>query len=205
MGYINECSNLYLNEFPENWLEKADAQSDKSAYWAKLFDFEKKAFVLLSKSVLSGEYINNPRFETNINTFISVVIHEKIPFEDHVEIETHKRTIESIKDKIAFSEKRVYEIIGLFTAVLTFLFGSINIFTSNDQNIQQLIVNTSGLGIVLLLFLSVFLMTSPLYTQPDLSLKRYVKSRRFFFGLLSVAVYVMLIVVLMFDLSCKAN
>ncbi|OJU53747.1 MAG: hypothetical protein BGN96_09120 [Bacteroidales bacterium 45-6] len=104
---------------------------------------------------------------------------------DRKKIEEHKNSIEAIKSNIERSEKKNYELIGLFTAVITFLFGAINIFTANDTSLSQIIVNTSGLGVVLLLFLVVFLFASPIFIQ-QIEIRKYIKTWRF--ALLSVFV-----------------
>jgi hypothetical protein len=104
---------------------------------------------------------------------------------DRKKIEEHKNSIEAIKNNIERSEKKNYELIGLFTAVITFLFGAINIFTANNASLPQIIVNTSGLGVVLLLFLVVFLFASPIFIQ-QIEIRKYIKTWRF--ALLSIFV-----------------
>lgn len=121
------------------------------------------------------------------------------------EIENHKKTIEKIQRDINKSEKRLYELLGLFVAVITFLFGTINIFTTSNTSLSQLLVNTSGLGIVLLLFLSIFISTSPLFVERDLNYLIYLKSKRFIISAFSVLCYILIIVYFSFDLNKKQN
>jgi hypothetical protein len=120
---------------------------------------------------------------------------------DRMEIEHHRGSIESIKNNINQSEKRLYELVGLFAAVITFLFGTINIFTANNTSLPQLLVNTSGLGIILLLFLAVFVSTSPIFVQRDLNISEFLKSRRFVIPSISVIIYVLLIIFFSCDLN----
>ena len=57
--------------------------------------------------------------------------------------------------------------------------------------LYQLIANTIGLGVLLLLFASSYLFISPLLIQ-RMNLQKYIFTRRFLFGLILVALYFML-------------
>lgn len=60
-----------------------------------------------------------------------------------------------LKDQIEKSRKTYIEILGIFTAVVTFLIGSITIFIdASNECLQQKIENILLLGIVLLLFIN---------------------------------------------------
>jgi len=124
---------------------------------------------------------------------------------DRKEIEEHKTSIEKIKDNIKSSEKKSYELVGLFAALITFLFGTINIFTASNTSLPQLLVNTSGLGIILLLFLSVFVSTSPFFVEKDLNLTEYFKTKRFYIPFVLVLIHACLIIFLTFNLKDNQN
>lgn len=107
-----------------------------------------------------------------------------------------RRDIEVIKETIKTTDKKAFDLIAIFTAAITFLFGTINIFVANEKfDLAQLICNTTGLGIILILFTSLYLLVSPIFIQ-RINLIDYLKSWRLWFGLLGLISYVSLIVYL---------
>ena len=114
------------------------------------------------------------------------------------EIELHKeRTkIEALKKEIDVSKKSNIEILSLFTAVITFLFGSVNIFS--DQNnasisIPQQILQIICLGLVLLLFVSaIYLLT----LRREKSYIEYFKHPRFYLFGLSILGYIVILYII---------
>ena len=65
MIYIEECKRKYVEFFPVDWIEKLewkDRDTSLASYkegFLRINNFEILCFELLSKSALSGEYINN--------------------------------------------------------------------------------------------------------------------------------------------------
>ena len=59
---------------------------------------------------------------------------------------------ETIKEELKNIEKRYLEIGGVLIGVVTFLFGSINIFSEQTSTLRQLFESTMYLGIILVLF-----------------------------------------------------
>jgi len=59
---------------------------------------------------------------------------------------------ESIKDELRGIEKRYLEIGSILVGVVTFLFGTINIFTQSDATPQEMFRSILGLGLVLVIF-----------------------------------------------------
>ncbi len=76
---------------------------------------------------------------------------------NEISLQKERSNIEHLKSEIDASKKSNIEILGIFTAVITFLFGCVNIF-SNDNNatlsISQQIQHVACLGLFLLLFIS---------------------------------------------------
>ena len=110
-------------------------------------------------------------------------------------IQKETRELLSIKDKIDSTEKKYLEILGIFTAVITFLFSSINVFNSNNENgnIFDIVKNTAILGLILLSFCSaVYFLT----IKKQTSFKEYFKHPRFLFFLFSWIIYIGLIIIL---------
>lgn len=110
-----------------------------------------------------------------------------------VDLSKERKEIEKIKENIKTSDKKAYDLIAIFTAAITFLFGIVNVFINNATlNLYQLITNTIGLGVLLLLFASLYLFVSPLLVQ-RISWKHYCKTGRFMVGIILIASYVILV------------
>ena len=62
--------------------------------------------------------------------------------------------INDIANKIKDFRRESFEYLGIFITVITFLFGSIQLFGSNTIKLAALIVNIVSLGIVLGLFMA---------------------------------------------------
>lgn len=63
-----------------------------------------------------------------------------------------KKDTNAIKDELNSIEKRYLEVGGILTGIITFLFGTINIFTQNTSNPHHLLLATLNLGILLVIF-----------------------------------------------------
>ena len=104
-----------------------------------------------------------------------------------------RREIEKIKESIKDADKKAFDTIAVFTASITFLFGTINIFMNNTTlGISMLISNTVGLGVLLLLFMSLYLLFSPLLLQ-KINWRKYLSTGRFLFGAIGVIIYIILV------------
>lgn len=135
------------------------------------------------------------------STFAKIIDYEKLE-EDFMQLKRKKelleqkfdltRTkvdIEQIKNNIKQSERKSMDLLILFTGVITFLFGTINIFVENrSSDFHQLIVNTSILGIILLLFVCLLLLLSPVFLQP-MTIKYFFKTARFWLSLIFILVF----------------
>lgn len=108
-------------------------------------------------------------------------------------IAKERREVENLKNDIKNTDKKAIDLIVIFTASITFLFGIVNIFINNTLlNLYQLIANTIGFGVLLLLFASLYLLISPLLIQ-RMDWTRYCKTGRFIAGLILIVLYLMLI------------
>ena len=100
-----------------------------------------------------------------------------------------KKEVDNIKNSISETNKKAYDILALFSAAITFLFGTVNIFIANhDKSVLLLICNTMGLGVLLILFMCLYLLVSPVLIQ-RLNWKEYVKSIRFYLGIIAIIIY----------------
>lgn len=109
------------------------------------------------------------------------------------DLSMERKEITQIKEDIKTSDKKAYDLIAIFIAAITFLFGIVNVFINNATlNMYQLIANTIGLGVLLLLFAFSYLFVSPLLVQ-RISWKRYCKTGRFIGGVVVIVLYVILV------------
>lgn len=100
-----------------------------------------------------------------------------------------KVEIDKIKSSIKNTDKKAFDLIAIFTTAITFLFGIVNIFIANDEiNLPLLICNTMGLGVLLILFMCLYLLVSPVLIQ-QLPWKQYIMTRRFYFGIVAIVIY----------------
>ena len=78
-----------------------------------------------------------------------------------IEFFKEKKDIEVLKEEISSLKRKNIEIVGAFTAAITFLFGCVNIFSENkDSNIKVLVTNLIGLGLLLILFCCIIFILS---------------------------------------------
>ncbi len=106
-----------------------------------------------------------------------------------LDLSKERKEIEKIKESIKTSDKKAIDLIAIFTASITFLFGVVNIFVVNNSlSLGQLISNTMGLGIILALFMCIYLLISPVLIQ-RIDKKTFFTSGRFVFGVLGVFIY----------------
>ena len=75
-----------------------------------------------------------------------------------MQIVEQTKELDSLKDNLKASEKKYIEIGGIFVSAITFLFGTINIFTNDKASPLQMFISTMGLGILLLLFASLLML-----------------------------------------------
>ncbi|EKJ91750.1 hypothetical protein QR305_02010 [Bacteroides finegoldii] len=109
------------------------------------------------------------------------------------DLSIERKEITQIKNDIKTSDKKAYDLIAIFTAAITFLFGIVNIFINNTTlNLYQLIANTIGFGVLLLLFASLYLFISPLLIQ-RINWYQYLKTGRCIAGAVLIAIYVILV------------
>ena len=100
---------------------------------------------------------------------------------------------DEIKKKIGFYEKRTYEILAIFTTIITFLFTTVNVFVHNSSlSVFQLISNTMGLGFILLLFCGIILLTTTKFIY-DISWEDFKKTKRWTALKYSIPVYLLII------------
>nr|DAS79848.1 MAG TPA: hypothetical protein [Caudoviricetes sp.] len=110
-------------------------------------------------------------------------------FRNKLELLKEKDDIERIKQEIAKSERKYIEILGVFTAVITFLFGTIDFFSTAKKS-ADIIYPSLAIGLILLLFSSsIYFLTIPRLDK----LSDYLYHPRFwFFGITSLVYLIIL-------------
>ncbi len=81
-----------------------------------------------------------------------------------------RQHIELLKDEISKSKRNYIEILALFSAIITFIFSSITIFTDkkSELSLVEKVENTAIIGFLLLLFCStLYLITLPKINKPQ--------------------------------------
>ena len=107
-----------------------------------------------------------------------------------------KLSIEHLKKEINESKKGYIEILGVFTAVMTFLFGTINIFSNENSaeiTIYDRILNIVCLGIILLLFVS----SIYFFTIKEKTLAEWYKHPIFYVFGFSVIIYIISLIIIL--------
>lgn len=115
-----------------------------------------------------------------------------------INFKTSNKT-KKIEEIVNRSEKRTYELLALFTGIITFLFSVVNIFTvNNNSDLKLLITNTMGLGFILLLFVGLILLTSPAFLL-EVPVSVYKKTLRYKFLRILLPLYIILIIISYFN------
>lgn len=91
------------------------------------------------------DYDKLQKVRENFRTEIEFVRNSVIYIKDKIDTE-------SIKEDLKNTEKRYLEIGGVLIGVVTFLFGSINIFSHQVSTPRQLLESTMWLGVILVMF-----------------------------------------------------
>ena len=115
-------------------------------------------------------------------------------------IQKERIKIEKLKTEIENTKKNYIEILGIFTAVITFLFGCVNIFSNNNAStVLNQIFHVVSLGLVLLLFVSsIYLLTM----RKEEKFSHYFSHPRFFiFGLAIIGYIIILGIILSSELK----
>ena len=105
-------------------------------------------------------------------------------FREMSEFIEYREDVNSLRKDFKQSERKIIEIGGLFVTVITFLFGTIQIYSKTDMDARALTMSTLAFGCLLMVFSSsIFFIT----LQQEHEDKSYFRSLRFwFFGIASI-------------------
>ena len=111
-----------------------------------------------------------------------------------IHLKEERLEIESLKKGIDHSKKQTIEIISVYTAIITFLFGTIDFFASGKSgSFVNQIYNIISLGIILLLFVSSI---AVLTTRHEDVFRHYFKHPRVWLSIVSILVLLSLLIYL---------
>lgn len=100
-----------------------------------------------------------------------------------------KLAVKKLNERIKKDRFDMLQTIIIFAGVITFLFGTINIFSNNtEMDLTQLIINTSGLGVILILFTSVFITIAPILSG-IIDSGKIMKTKRFILSVILIIIY----------------
>lgn len=74
-------------------------------------------------------------------------------YDSQNELSKERETIIQIQDRISKKENKTFEYMGIFMAIITFLFASIPVFSSKTLSTQEALWNIGILGTILIIFL----------------------------------------------------
>ena len=198
-------SHLKTNEFEDNLIkEKLDEldrliASFENAYeWSeshKFFPFQlpfdeslcpsESAAISLFVPSAHAKYIDYDFFKDSLVKFKQKSEYLKYSWG----LSKERKEVNQLKENIKNTDKKAVDLIALFTAAITFLFGVVNVFIVNDKmELSQLIAKTVVLGIFLALFMCLYLLISPLLIQ-RMDWKKFIKTGRFIWGIFGVIIY----------------
>lgn len=91
------------------------------------------------------------KLKDELNTFKS----QALLMDNEIALREEKRALKNLKKDIDNSRTKEVEVLSFFTAIITFLFGTIGFFADNKNNdFLHLIFSIFGLGAILLIFVS---------------------------------------------------
>lgn len=76
-----------------------------------------------------------------------------------------KKDIQTVKEEVKGFEKRYLELGSILVGIVTFLFGTINIFTQSTSSATEMFRSTLGLGTVLIIFASLMIIVIDNYSN----------------------------------------
>ena len=113
-------------------------------------------------------------------------------FDNEMSLREEQDQMRSLKIDIDNSRTREVEILSIFTAIITFLFGAIVFYSDNNENdFVHLIFSIFGLGSVLMIFVSgIHLITM----RKEQTVKEYFKHPRMWFSMFTILFCIGLII-----------
>lgn len=151
---------------------------------------------------MASTYSRPVRYEKlrdDLNTFKSKVLF----IENEISLREEKKELSILKEDINNSRSKEIEILSVFTAVITFLFGTIGFFADNKNNdFIHLIYSSFGLGAILMIFVSgIHIITM----KKEESISDYFKHPRMWFSIITIVISIVLLIWLIIKVNKLPN
>lgn len=136
------------------------------------------------------------KLNDELNTFKNQVL----LVDNEIALREEKTELQKLKKDIDNTRTKEIEILSAFTAIITFLFGTIGFFADNkDNNFIHLVYSIVGLGAILLIFVSgIHIVTM----RKEDSISDYFKHPRTWFCIFTILICVVLIFWLVKNVEC---
>ena len=118
---------------------------------------------------------------------------------NELSLREEREDIESIKQQIDKSHWKNIELLSIFTAIITFLFGTVNFMANgSSMTITQQIYNIMTIGLVLLLFVCAIAVVT---MQRENDPKKYWRHPRLYFLIASIIIFLALLLYILWTAS----
>lgn len=139
--------DIYMDKFDKNinWCQNHCFYPVQLLLKECIVEVDKDMIFLPSSISRPIDYGKLQKVRESFKSDIEFIRNSVIYIKDKIDTET-------IKDELKNIEKRYLEIGGILIGVVTFLFGTINIFSQQTSTPQQLFESTMWLGVILVIF-----------------------------------------------------
>lgn len=152
--------------------------------------------------IFTASSFSRPLKYDKLNDSLQELKSETRMLKNEIALYKERKEIEALKGEIDGSKKNNIEILGAFTAVITFLFGSANIFSNDKISTSSQILNIVSLGLVLLLFVSaIYFLT----IRKEEKKEDYFNQPRFWAFGIGAIVYAIILAIIVIKLICASS
>ena len=148
---------------------------------------------------LASSYCRPVKYE-KLKDELNIFKNQALLVDNEIALREEKREMKKLKTDIDNSRTRELEILSVFTAIITFLFGTIGFFAdgNNNRDFLHLIFSVFGLGAILLIFVSgIHLVTM----RKEDKVKDYFKHPRAWFCFVTILASIGLLIWLMIKVN----
>lgn len=195
LGRYLDKLDYYIKKYEESikWCEEQCFMPIQNIYNDSISKVENFGVVFIPSTFCRP--INYEKHRDKLNDYKTHILFLKNELslrEEHLEIE-------SIKNEIDKSNLKNIELISIFTAIITFLFGTINFMTNGSSTtLTQQIYNIISIGLILLLFVSAIAIVT---MRREKTHKDYWRHPRLYFFIIMTVIFLGLLIHILVKLS----
>lgn len=138
-----KCINNVTGEYLAKIVDKINFLIKEKDYTA--------AQNITEKIIKENKIIKNDPHFNNIVYLTEVRIKDNIMFDENIK-ESKEEINQYLKHELSSEKKRMIELLGIFTAIMAFIFSSVTVSTTSNISIGNSLVFVISLGLVLILF-----------------------------------------------------